>query len=238
MLLTERKLRNVIKKILLSEVNVQQGDSIEIYNNLGKSKSLDPEDYPSGDVKGKFLSSGKSIESILTPNDDNEINDPLDKWAIQYFKTEFFDKWTDAGYDVIVTSGYRTIEKQASLQNNQQSVELGAAKAGTSPHQFGLAVDINIKFKNKEGKEIHLKADTPNDIWLKHIERAKIDIENTFQWGGYFKKRDAVHFDLYPKLGVGKGEKNTSGRKEFVTKLRNAAGDGVNKKYSDIKDNL
>ena len=72
-----------------------------------------------------------------TKNSINKLH-PLYRNKIAQFFSEIEDK---LGYTAIITSGYRTFAKQQSLHNqNSQN-----AKAGYSSHNFGFAVDINVK---------------------------------------------------------------------------------------------
>ena len=58
---------------------------------------------------------------------------------------EFFSKIEDElGYTAYATSGYRSFNEQESLHNQNSN----NAKAGFSSHNFGFAVDVNIKDKN------------------------------------------------------------------------------------------
>ena len=68
---------------------------------------------------------------------------------------EFFSKIEDElGYTAFITSGYRSFKEQQILHNqNSQN-----AKAGYSSHNFGFAVDINVK--DKKGVTFLKKANT------------------------------------------------------------------------------
>ena len=59
----------------------------------------------------------------------------------------------NAGYDVIVTSGKRTYQEQAAL--NRQNPK-NNAPPGTSRHEKGTALDINIR-NRKTGKQYFKK---------------------------------------------------------------------------------
>lgn len=93
------------------------------------------------------------------------------------------------GYKIVISSHYRDFAKQEELVNSPNSV---AASVGNSPHNFGVALDINIFRANPE-KGI-LKFSTPNKKWLASGVPIIAEKHN-FRWGGKFSKRDAVHFD-------------------------------------------
>jgi len=106
---------------------------------------------------------------------------------------EFFswmEKETD--WHPVWSSGYRTFEKQAQLyaQNSKN------APAGKSDHNYGFAMDINIRNK-KTGVQL-FKADSKAKWEASGIpQKAK---ELGFEWGGDFANyHDPVHF---AKAGV------------------------------------
>ena len=101
---------------------------------------------------------------------------------------EFFS-WIEKNtpYNVIVTSGYRTFEHQAELYKENSK----NAPAGKSNHNYGFAVDINLRHK-KTGER--LKKASSKSKWLatgipQQAKKMGID------WGGDFNSyHDPIHF--------------------------------------------
>jgi hypothetical protein len=101
---------------------------------------------------------------------------------------EFFS-WIEKNtpYSIIVTSGYRTFEKQAQLyrENNNN------AKAGKSNHNYGFAIDINLRNKQTGAQ---LKKASSKSKWLATgiPQQAK---KMGLDWGGDFNNyHDPIHF--------------------------------------------
>jgi D-alanyl-D-alanine carboxypeptidase len=95
-----------------------------------------------------------------------------------------------------ITSSYRTFEHQARLVQ-----ELGnmAAAVGTSPHNYGLAVDMVVWHQGRRlGNSSGTKAQ-----WIASGVPA-LAKSYGMTWGGDFTTHpfDPVHFDLVKKLGV------------------------------------
>lgn len=91
------------------------------------------------------------------------------------------------GFSPIITSGYRSFEKQAQLKRENAK----NAAPGTSKHNFGLAIDINLL---KNGRLI--RKSSPKKEWL---DSGVISIANRngLNWGGEFKNYyDPVHFEV------------------------------------------
>lgn len=99
----------------------------------------------------------------------------------------------ELGLTVFLTSGYRTFKKQQELYNqNKQN-----AKPGYSSHNYGFAMDVNVK--DKSGKII-LKMNTPDDVWKKS---GVLDVAKKLglRWGGggaFGSYNDRVHFFINP----------------------------------------
>jgi hypothetical protein len=123
----------------------------------------------------------KNIVSKLHPKFKNKI-------------AEFFTKMEqELGLTAYATSGYRTFERQQELHN----LNPNNARAGYSHHNYGFAIDINVKDKN--GK-IFLLKNTPDTNWIKSgvVQLAK-DIGLKWGGGGAFGNyRDPVHFYINP----------------------------------------
>lgn len=93
------------------------------------------------------------------------------------------------GYSVIITSGYRTFEQQAALYKENPK----NAKPGHSYHNFGLALDINVKGPGGALRKASSKADWEAS-GIPALARSL-----GFFWGGDYKDYpDHVHFELRP----------------------------------------
>lgn len=102
----------------------------------------------------------------------------------------FIDRIKKLGYDVTITSSYRTFQKQAQLKKENSA----NAAAGRSFHNYGLACDINLE---KDGK--FWKKATSVAEWNKTgvPELAK---SLGLLWGGTYKNYlDAIHFEYRVK---------------------------------------
>lgn len=104
----------------------------------------------------------------------------------------------DSGYEVIITSSYRTSEKQQELYKQLKNQENGRA-AKKSKHEYGIAIDINLKKGSK--------------LWKKSTAKSEWEATGVpglakklgFRWGGDFSGNfDPVHFDLGKDFSVNK----------------------------------
>lgn len=100
---------------------------------------------------------------------------------------EFLWKIKEKGYGVLVTSSYRTFAQQAyykALNSNNAAV-------GLSPHNYGMALDLNLIkgtawYRKESSKEKWESTGVP-----------QIARDMNLRWGGDFKTyHDPVHFDL------------------------------------------
>jgi hypothetical protein len=107
---------------------------------------------------------------------------------------QFFTKMErDLGLSAYATSGYRTFAEQEEL-HKQNSAN---AKPGYSSHNFGFAIDINVK--DKDGK-IFLLKNSSDKKWndSKVVGLAK-DLGLLWGGGGAFGSyHDPVHFYIKP----------------------------------------
>ena len=121
----------------------------------------------------------------------------------------------ETGYDVIITSGYRTFEKQQQLYDSGQTT----ARAGNSFHNYGMAIDINLIRFGKYIGMINTKS-----AWLE-TGVPQIAEEMGLRWGGNFSSfYDPVHFDL--------------GNEYPLSSLKNRAEQLYGSNPSDIQGNL
>jgi uncharacterized protein YcbK (DUF882 family) len=175
-------------------------------------------------AKDKFTPE-KRKEMVGNVQDPNDKLKSLDSFARQKIDI-LFKSLKDKGYGVYITSGYRTIGKQASMK--AQGKGMATATSGYSPHNFGLAVDLNII--KPDGSWINSTA--PKSDWKIIDDLCK---KHKLQWGGHFSQYDPVHVDVYPSLGLGNNRKN------IANKLRKAADAFIKEKggsdptYSEFK---
>jgi|TARA_R110000824_G_scaffold139586_5_gene304796 hypothetical protein len=212
MLLNELQIRKLIRERL--EVIDDTDDYYQGFDDDTVSDGTDS--ISKGAVQGS-----KSLDSLDTAAKDNLVG--------------FVNALKEKGYEVIITSAYRSIAKQAGITSTQGQ---DVASPGKSPHNFGLGIDMNIKWTDSSKKVNQLMMASSNAEWEKIIgDNGVVPYKDyKLRWGGNFKKRDAVHFDVYndPSIKIdGILAKNNA--RKFVGKLRNKAGKGVDKKYSEIK---
>ncbi|MCH2045976.1 MAG: M15 family metallopeptidase [Saprospiraceae bacterium] len=135
--------------------------------------------------KYTFSPEQEKFLSILHPSVENRFR-------------ELTHKMQQKGWEVIFTSSYRTFAHQARLyaENNQN------AKAGRSRHNYGFAIDINLR---KDGVQLR-KASSKAKWEATGIPQMARQLG--FTWGGDFPNyHDPVHFainqpsidDLYQK---------------------------------------
>lgn len=98
----------------------------------------------------------------------------------------FIDRIKKLGYDVSITSSYRSFQKQAALDKENKL----NADPGKSYHNYGLAIDINVE---KDGKFLK-KANSVAD-WNKSGIPA-LAKSLGLAWGGDYKNYlDPIHFE-------------------------------------------
>ncbi len=99
-------------------------------------------------------------------------------------------KINESGYEVILTSSYRTSAEQKKLYNAYKN-QSGGRAAKSSKHTLKIAVDLNLK---KNG--VLLKKSSSREEWEASGIPA-IAKNMGFRWGGDFiGNYDPVHFDL------------------------------------------
>jgi hypothetical protein len=148
-------------------------------------------------IIARLLFKSKSSKNWFLP-DTKWYNDGNSKAIIEKLHPKFrnmvAELFTRAekelGLTLYATSGYRTFAEQVVLHNQNSS----NAKAGYSSHNFGFAVDLNVR---KNGKTILQKASS-NEAWEKSgvVDLArKIGIKWVGNFGSY---HDPVHFFIQP----------------------------------------
>ena len=120
---------------------------------------------------------------------------------LQSIAREFLKQARAAGHKIILTQGRRTIAEQDALYAKGRTApgaKVTNAKGGTSPHNFGLAVDF--AFVDAKGK-----ASWPeNGPWA---EVAKIGKALGLSWGGDFVSfKDRPHLELTSEFKVARAD--------------------------------
>lgn len=101
---------------------------------------------------------------------------------------EFLSKIeTELGLTALATSGYRSVEEQKVVYAQNPS----NAKPGYSYHNYGLALDINIK--DSSGKIILMKSSS-NDNWRKSGVPALAEKLGLIWKGDFGSYHDPIHF--------------------------------------------
>ena len=152
--------------------------AIVVARLLFKPKSISNKNWFMTDTKWYNDGHSKAIVEKLHPKFRNMV-------AELFTRSE-----KELGLTLYATSGYRTYAEQVDLHNQNPS----NAKAGYSSHNFGFAIDLNVK---KNGVIILKKAST-NEDWEKSGVVAlarKIGIQWVGNFGSY---HDPVHFFLKP----------------------------------------
>ena len=224
MKIKKRDLKKLINDYLHEQMSIPAGPSGESGFNTTKS--------PIPAQKGKLTNK-------------SELN-TLDK-AAEPIK-EFINDLVKLGYHVNVNSCYRSMGKQKELYDKlskDPNREADVALPGSSPHNWGLGADITLFYNDKDGNQVQLGLAASNEDWLKHIDNDVISYHDyKLEWGGNFKKRDPVHFDVYPiaveELKVrtgGYGSESMWERDSLESKLAKKAvakGLPIDSLYSDI----
>lgn len=223
--ITEEKLRKIIAKNLLKEASISGGGFSRFLRGEKSNYSEVQFDSKKYNIdKDKFTTEKTKEMSGNVQDPEGKLNS-LDSFA----KTKLNNLFNDLkskGYGVYITSGYRTIGKQASMI--AQGKGMATATSGYSPHNFGLAVDLNII--KPDGSWVNSSA--PKSDWQIIDDLCR---KHKLQWGGHFSQYDPVHVDVYPQLGLG------TNRNTIANKLRKAADafmkekGGSNPKYSQFK---
>lgn len=184
-----------------------------------KFKGDVPKNIPKNIQKyGKALGVGLglgAVSSALSTKDKNYVN-KLHK-SVQPRFAELIKKIEELGYRVVLTSGYRSFGEQLALKKKNKS----NASAGSSPHNYGLALDMNIV----DSKGIWYKKATSKNKWLK-TGVPQLANKLGFRWGGNFKSyHDPVHFDVIDN-------------KKYNVKKMYASAKETTPNVEDIKGNL
>jgi hypothetical protein len=129
------------------------------------------------------------------------LNKPFELWFKAFIAKIFMEKGTDISVHIV--SGFRTVAQQEELRAEYEARKaankgkphlwgLPAACGTCSRHIGGSAIDINLNWMG-----IDIKSTDSNDTWR---STGVVEIAESLglKWGGNFKQRDTVHFELEP----------------------------------------
>lgn len=142
---------------------------------------------------------------MLKPEQEAYIKD-LHPKAQDKFRQFIKRVQDETGWSVLITSGYRSFQKQAQLKKEDSR----NGSPGYSYHNYGLAIDLNLL---KAGKRL-MKA-SPRSEW-EASGILKIAKDMGLFWGGDIKGYpDNVHFDVRPSIGITTKELYDKAIKQF-----------------------
>lgn len=129
---------------------------------------------------------------------------------------EFLYRMDKQGYQIIITSSYRSFTKQQQLKSeNPQN-----ASAGLSFHNYGMALDINLK----KGEQYWKKSDSIEHWKKTNIDKVCNDLK--LRWGGTFSSyHDPIHIDVDGRFNT--KELLTLAHKQYGTNVNDIVGNKV-----------
>ena len=153
----------VLQKALNDSIKTQNDKACETLKNSEPSTNIPLNDS---------AKDPNAINNITNKRTKSKIDDLHPD--IKPFVIAFINKCQGAGIKLEITSGYRSLEKQASLQSSGF-----AAKPGLSYHNYGLGIDV--------------KPDNGNWDTVGEIGQSL-----GFRWGKYFRNpgSERWHFDM------------------------------------------
>jgi hypothetical protein len=155
----------------------------------------------------------KAMDIIINENQKKHL-ESLHQRVKPIFE-RFIKELKKRGFDVYITSSYRTFEKQAELKKlNSKN-----ASPGLSPHNYGMAIDINVR----DGLTWLRKASSKEDWEKSGIP--EIARSMGIRWGGDFRTYyDPIHFDV---LVMPTKELQKIAQKQFGTDVRKVQGNRI-----------
>lgn len=133
---TVKEFVDYIDKLMKGRIEKEQSEIAKVPPQIASLAPQESQAVPVSSVQGKDalkVGAGVDIDNL----------DPNLKGALQGAAAEYKQ---ETGKSVNVTSGYRSVEKQAELYKQDPSK---AAKPGSSLHNFGLAVDVSSADANR-----------------------------------------------------------------------------------------
>lgn len=133
----------------------------------------------------KIVDTMSGLNIILSAQHESFMKDLHPSYRNKF--RQFIKDVEASGWKVIITSGYRSFEKQAQLKKENPK----NAAPGRSRHNYGLAIDINAQSGSK-----WLRKASSKEAWTKSGIVA-IAERHGLKWGGSFAGYwDPVHFEV------------------------------------------
>lgn len=133
----------------------------------------------------KFIDTVSGLNLILSAQQELYIKDLHPSYQNKF--RQFIKAIEATGWKVVITSGYRSFEKQAQLKKENSK----NAAAGRSKHNYGMAIDINAQ----SGSKILRKASS-KESWT-NSGIPGIAEKMGLKWGGSFANYwDPIHFEI------------------------------------------
>ena len=95
------------------------------------------------------------------------------------------------GLKISINSAVRTFEDQASATESSPNV---AATPGTSPHNYGMALDITL-YDLQTGARLRNNSNSPKE-WVETGIVDALDKAKCSSWGATFNRYDPLHFGM------------------------------------------
>ncbi len=141
--------------------------------------------YASNKTFEKIVDTMSGLNLILSVQHESFIKDlhPVHQNRFRAFIRDV----EASGWKVIITSGYRSWQRQAELKRQNSK----NASPGRSRHNYGLAIDINA-----QSGSTFLRKASSRDAWMKSGIVA-IAEKHGLKWGGNFSNYwDPIHFEV------------------------------------------
>ena len=134
-------------------------------------------------------------ETVWNDSQANKVLNTLDPRFKQKV-IQFINNARKSGYNVTITDGYRSIQTQKGLYSkgrfgSTESIVTNAIP-GSSPHNFGMAIDFYVLDKN-----YLLNFNYTNDMTKTHTEAAQVGKKIGLEWGGdWTSPYDPPHLEM------------------------------------------
>ena len=120
-------------------------------------------------------------------------------------KSELIERAADAGIDILITDGFRTLEEQEAIYAQGRSTDgsvVTYASGGESYHNYGLAIDFALRLP--DGSVVwDIERDDTGSGTPDWFEVAEIGKDLGFEWGGdWHNFKDYPHFQMTFGLSI------------------------------------
>jgi hypothetical protein len=176
-----------------------------IFNLLGGVEPLIPigfgydVNYTHADLQGFALDGGSVLSGELTAAQEKLVKS-LHPIAQNTFREFIIAVEKNTPFKVIVNSAYRSFSEQERIrkENTAMTPPRPAASPGSSYHNYGLGIDINL---NSTTVSLTYGFNSSVKDWEK-TGVVKIAEDLGLRWGGYFQDIDTVHFDMGSRYSI------------------------------------